>query len=286
MKSPWIAAVPPGVWAVCLCGGCAKPLGPSPASAPHETIVGYTDSDWAAVLSEFVRDGLVDYEALKADPAALDRYYVLLRNFGPTTTPEAFDTRSGIVAYWMNAYNACVLLAVLERYPTPTMYDLAIPRLEHGFPFRVDGNYRTLGEIKELAYSAADRDVRVLLGLSSAAIGAPRLLDRPFRPDTLEEQLALAAARALANPSLLQIDFESRAVFVWQEIFGRQDEFLVWWRVQRRSESADLLMVLSELAAPLTRRALQEAVGYTFREIPFERALNRWTLGHPWPVIP
>jgi len=107
-------------------------------------------------------------------------------------------------------------------------------------------------------------------------MGTPRLLSEPFRADTLENQLARAAAEALDNPNLLRIDHMAKAILVWQVILNHEEDFLAYWRLRRRVSNVYLWNVIPELASPQRRRALQSAVGYRFREIPFERKLNVW----------
>jgi len=98
----------------------------------------YSDTDWATVLQNNVREGLVDYAGLLAQREPLERYYALVGETGPTRTPDQFVSRSAKTAYWINVYNALVLRAVLERYPISTMYDLTLPRLEYDYTFKVD----------------------------------------------------------------------------------------------------------------------------------------------------
>lgn len=242
------------------------------ADGPHL----YSDQDYAEVLRQYVHDGLVDYEALATNRAGLDRYYALLAVTGPTKTPDQFASSAQVTAYWINAYNALVLVAVLSRYPVESMYALDLPRLEHEYSYLVDGKMRNLAAIEDEILAWSQGDVRALLATSRAAMGTPRLSDQPIRASTLERQLAEAAAGALDDPHLLAVDHGAQSIFVWQVILRRQEDFLAYWRSRRRVETAYTYNVLLELASPEQRRALQSAVGYMLREIAFDRSLNRW----------
>jgi len=265
-----------GLLLVGLSSGCS-----STAIAPRLSLLEgdttYSDADWACVLQTYVHDALVDYDGLARDRDALDRYYALLSRTGPSLTPNQFVTRSETVAYWINAYNALVLVAVLQKYPVATMYDLSLPQLQYDYTFRVDGAVRTLADIQRCMLRDAYGDARTLLALHGAAMGTPRLADRPYRAETLEDQLAQAAAAAMENSDLLRIDHETQSILLWQVILRHEDDFVSWWKDQRRVSGVSLFQVLVELASPAQRRALQTAVGYTIREIPFERELNRWS---------
>jgi len=272
---------------VLACTGCAGPaqIDPDLSLLPRGSDVRYSDEDWAAVLKAHVKDGLVDYGRLKKKPEALQRYVALLSVKGPSRTPKEFGSRADKTAYWINAYNACVLTAVLRRYPLTTVYDLNLPRLETEYRFQVDGRRRTLMSMEAAALEASQEDARIFFALSRAAIGTPRLSADTIRPATLERQLAEAARKALANPNILRIEEGSQTIFVWQMVLRRRVDFMKYWRTHRRVREPSLLDVLSGLASPSVRVRLQAAAGYKLREVPFSRALNRWSPRHHWPVI-
>lgn len=273
--------------AAAACVGCAGSgrIETDSSVLPSGEDLRYSDADWAEVLRTHVKDGLVDYDALKKNAKALQRYTAILSATGPSSTPQAFDSLAKVMAYWINAYNACVLRAVLDRYPLTTMYDLNLPRLETDYRFQVDGQWRTLMEMETAALEASQRDARVFLALSRAAIGTPRLDVKPMRPETLQQQLTETASRALANPYILRIESETQTIFVWQVILRRRVDFMEYWRTHRRVREPSLLDVLVGLASASVRAQLGAAAGYRIREMPFNRALNRWSPRHRWPVI-
>jgi hypothetical protein len=164
------------------------------------------------------------------------------------------------------------------------MYDLALPRLEYDYTFRVDGQILNLTQIEARMLEDSAQDARTLLATSRAALGSPRLMSEPIRADTLENQLARAAADALDNPYLVQIDHVSKSILLWQVILNHETEFLDYWRLRRRIRSLYLYNVLLDMASTARRRTLQSAVGYRFREIPFERRLNVWSRAGSPPV--
>lgn len=247
----------------------------------------YSDQDWAVVLRDHVRYGLVDYETLRAAPEPLYRYCALLSLTGPTRTPDQFPGNSHATAYYINAYNALVLRAVLTHDSgLPTMYDYALPQLEYDFRFPLDGGAATLAELERRMLESSGGDVRTLLATSRAAMGTPRLSSEPFRPETLERQLAQAASEALDLPEILSVDHSTRTIAVWQVILRHKEQFVAYWKHQRRVRTTYLFNVLLEMASPQKRRMLQSAVGYGFREIAFDRSLNRWERRSDRPLVP
>ena len=266
--------------------GCAEQtIRPNRGLLQEET-ARYSDHDWARVLDLYVRDGLVDYKALKASPKPLKQYYAILSQTGPTLTPEDFEARSDRVAYWINAYNALVLLAVLERYPVSTMYDLSLPRLEHEYHFTVDGQECNLAWIERQMLAESGSDARVLLATSRAAMGTPCLADQPYRGAVLGGQLAQAAARSLKNPHLCRLDHDRQWILVWQMFLNREADFLAYWESRHRTETGYLFNVLLDLASPERRRQLQDVVGYQVVEIPFDRRLNEYRPGPRRAIAP
>ena len=83
-------------------------------------------------------------------------------------------------------------------------------------------------------------------------------------------------ADAFDDPYLLQIDHITKSILVWQEVLDHEQDFLAYWRLRRRVSSIYLHNVILDMASGLRRRGLQSAVGYRFRQIPFERKLNAW----------
>ncbi len=275
-------------WAAVACvSGCAENMLRPDASLLQEVQnQRYSDQDWAAVLRDNVRYGLVDYDTLRAKPESLLRYCALISVTGPGRTPEDFPGRSYETAYYINAYNALALRAVLAQpVDVPTMYDFSLPQLEYDYHFPLDGQDVTLARVEDLLLKASDGDVRTLLATSRAAMGTPRLPSEPIRPATLDRQLAEAASGALDLPEILWIDHSTRTILVWQLILDRQKEFVDYWKTQRRVRTAYLFNVLLEMASPQKRRALQSAVGYSFRENAFDRSLNKWERKTDRPTV-
>lgn len=268
--------------------GCAdQAIRPDPAFVQQARGQAYSDREYALVLRDHVRYGLVDYDTLRARPESLLRYTALLSLTGPRSTPDQFADRSHAIAYYVNAYNALVMTAVLSQpASTPTMYDLSLPRLEEDYKFVLDGAAITLAGIQRRMLEVSDGDVRTILATSRAAMGTPRLPSEPIRPETLDRQLNAASADALDLPEILRIDHSTRSILVWQEVLRNQEAFVDYWKKQKRVRTFYLWNVLREMASPQQQRALQSAVGYAFRPVAFDRSLNRWERRADRPFVP
>ena len=220
--------------AVSLCAnvftGCAPvtSIQYDPAYIPTALPSTYDDKDWATVVQENARDGLVDYARLASNREALDRYLGLISVVGPESTPNLFRTPSDRMCYYINAYNACVLRAVLELYPTSSVHRIDTPRLDQGFIFRVDRRVVRLAELREKLKVASQGDVRVLFCLSEACVGSPALSEQSYRPNPLLEQMRLAVQRVLENPNLIRVDDRGRTVFLWKRLMTNRDVCLAY----------------------------------------------------------
>ncbi len=261
-----------------LSGGCASgTIAPKAELVPPKPPEVFDDADWAAVLRENVKEGLVDYNHLAAHRQGLDRFVALISVAGPDSTPKLFATRSAKLAYWINAYNALVLCAVLEVYPTPTMYDLGLKRLEHDYRFVVDGRQVRLHDLVQRLRTTSQDDVRMIFALCSAARGSPPLGDQPYRTATLDQQLARAARDAVGNAGLVRVDHEGRRLLLGQDIVSALDRLVSYHERRTGARGAKPINALLSFApSARTRESLNRAVGYAVGAIPFDRRLNLW----------
>ena len=139
------------------------------------------------VLRLHVNDrGLVNYAALKADPEDLNAYLELLGKYSPEATPEIFTTRADSLAYWLNAYNAFAIAAVIEAYPVKSVRDM---KWFYGFFNRIDHNAGGISyTLKHIEHEIVRKVFDVPLihaALNCASRGCPRLHQRAFVPETL-----------------------------------------------------------------------------------------------------
>jgi hypothetical protein len=265
-------------WVVLPLSGCLGPVdlfdsktavGPAPTT--------FDDRDWATVLRENVKNGLVDYAHLQEHAEPLERYLATLARVGPVSTPDLFDSGPARLAYYLNAYNAGVLAAVLHEQAPPTMHDVRRRRLEHAYRLLVDAKPQTLADLRQAARTQSPGDARVEFCLCNAALGSPPLQNRPFRADTLDRDLRRVAREAMDNPRIVSVDHERERLNVALVIHQRRAEFLDSHRRQTGTKSPTLLSALLHLADGVRREWLNTAVGYSEGVIPFDRSLNRWT---------
>lgn len=282
-KSPCGYEIGPGWLIVVVAGmfasgpGCGPTLNlydPGQTLPPPPPSLDYRD--WATVLRENVKDGLVDYEHLATHAQPLEKFLMLMASVGPGATPGLMPTRAARMCFYVNAYNAAVLKAVLKAEIPDTMHDLGRPRLDHAYRVMVDRQPWTLWQLREAARTESDGDARVEFWLCDAARGSPRLQAQPLLAASADEQLRRAAVQAMSDSAMVVVDHAKERLDVAIIIGQRREAFIDYYKRQTGARKGTILNVLLHLAEGMRREWLNTAVGYSPGRIPFDRKLNRW----------
>ena len=218
---------------------------------------------WDALLRRHVdARGRVNYQGLAKDRGELDAYLGALAS---AAAPEG--SPADRLAFWINAYNACVVKGVLDRYPVRSVKEI------NGFfdkiRCQVAGAARTLNEIE--AQGRALGDWRIHMAVVCASTSCPWLRPEAYVGQALEAQLTDAAQQFLRDPSRgLRIDggtLWASSIFTW---YAR--DFTPSWRLT----PAALIAVLSPYLDPAFARAAGAARPLKFLEYD-------WTLNAGGP---
>lgn len=275
-----------GLVLVCLVVACPAIKPAELAGGPVIARSPFSHEEFQAVLTRFVdAEGRVDYAALAADPQSLERYYYLLSRYSPDSTREFFPTDTDRLAYWLNAYNAAVLKAVLARYPLESVADVRpgfsalffMPRKAGFFLFqrlRLGGKTTTLYWLKNRVIRRRFHDPRVHFVLSDATRGSPRLRRRPLLGHRLDGQLDRATREFLAETRNLQIDPEAQTVYLSAIFDWYKRDFLRGYEREMPDVPPTILRYVSLYVSEETAAALRDADAYTVRFMPYDWRLN------------
>lgn len=157
--------------------------------------------EFAAVLAAVVKPDGVDYEALKRDHAALDRYRAQL-----AAEPVPTD-RAAKLAFFINAYNAETLALVIAKLPAETARWSAWSIKDAGSTFTsvwksanfvVGGGRYTLDQLEHAVLRPLG-EPRIHLAINCASRSCPPIAAEPYRAATLEAQLEAAARAFVAS---------------------------------------------------------------------------------------
>ena len=194
-----------------------------PSTATAATQPAFSYDGYAAALGAYVDDrGMVDYPSLKDVRRQLDALAASLAR----VSAEQYKKWSAAarIAFWINAYNALTLEAILEHYPikaslaTSLIYPensiRQIPGVWDKLQFHVAGKRMTLNQIEHDTLRTQFDEPRIHMALVCAAMGCPPLRNEPYLADKLDAQLDDQTRRFLADTDKFRIDRDAKAVYL------------------------------------------------------------------------
>lgn len=174
---------------------------------------------FTSVLQEVVSGKRVDYRGLQARDDVLDGYLAALARSEPRALEAA--GRQARLAFWINAYNACMLRLVADHYPIrKASFPRSLVNAVAGRPDNsvwqipdvftrkfcpVVGAARSLDEIEHEILRPMG-EPRIHFAVNCAARGCPPLAAEAYSAERLDEQLDAAARRFVADPRHLRIE--------------------------------------------------------------------------------
>jgi hypothetical protein len=183
----------------------------------------FTYDDYAQALKTYVNDqGMVNYRALKVHSDKLDAFVDALA----ALEPKVYDgwNEKEKIAFWINAYNALTLEAIIRNYPIQPSFlrSLAFPKnsilqiagVWDKLQFTVMGRKVTLDEIEHKILRKQFNEPRVHMALVCASMGCPPLRNEPFIGGKLDAQLEDQARKFLSNPKKFRIDRQKGRVYL------------------------------------------------------------------------
>jgi len=176
---------------------------------------GFDQAAWDGLLKRYVdTDGRVAYSDLAArDQKTLDAYLtrVASAEVGDVVTKDA-------QAFWINAYNAGIVSAVLQGYTAENI--LRRRSIFRSFTFVVAGTSRTLDAIEHEILRPRFKDPRTHFALVCASSSCPKLRREAYTGANLDTALDEEARRFVNDPTRNAIDTRSpklalSAIFEW-----------------------------------------------------------------------
>ncbi len=159
-------------------------------------------SAWDSLLQEHVTpEGWVDYEGFIRDSVRLNEYLNLLGNHHPN---ERYWSREERLAYWINAYNAFTVKLIVDHYPVA-----GIKEIKNGIPFvntvwdikfiDIEGRTYDLNNIEHGILRPKFDEPRIHFAVNCASVSCPKLANRAYTADRIDEQLDRAVREFLAD---------------------------------------------------------------------------------------
>ena len=217
------------------------------------------------VLQQVVRGPLVDYAGLVEFRGDLDRYIASLGATAPATLEAS--PRDAQLAFWINAYNACMLKLVTDHYPIQRggagLFG-SIRNLVAGYPAnsvwqirevfsrhhcRVAGAQRSQDEIEHEIIRPRFNEPRIHFAVNCAAQSCPVLWPEAYEADRLDAQLDRAVRQLMSGSAHFRIDRGStptlhlnRVLDWYQEDFGGVDGVRTFFADYVTGPDRDLLL--------------------------------------------
>lgn len=195
----------------------------------HDTVITQTDSTlyvphgnwvvshdkWNHLLQQYVsKTGQVDYNAFKNNSAQLRVYITTLTSIKPHENWSKEHT----LVYWINTYNALTIDLIIRNYPLKSIKDIKEPWDQRLWKF--GDKWLNLNDIEHQILRKLD-EPRIHFAIVCASVSCPKLQNKAFTADGLDEQLTLATKEFLADRSKNQISENSiklSKIFKW---FGK-----------------------------------------------------------------
>ncbi|MEM6690481.1 MAG: DUF547 domain-containing protein [Planctomycetota bacterium] len=156
--------------------------------------------EWNGLLDRHVDvNGFVDYRTWHRgeDRQKLQNYLKDL-----STADLSGSSRQDRLAFWINAYNAITVEAILREYPTDSIRNHTAKlfgyNLWEDFTLRVDGKQYSLDQIEHQILRKMN-EPRIHFAIVCASKGCPRLLNAAYEPESIDEQLDANAKHFFAQ---------------------------------------------------------------------------------------
>lgn len=194
---------------------------------------------FTTILTDVVRGSHVSYDALGNHSSALDAYLETLGDTDPETLATA--TKGARLAFWLNAYNACMLDLVGSHYPIKRAGSGGLRlRIMNGIIGRPANSVWQIEDVFTRKHCRIARkprsqdeiehqklrptgEPRVHFGLSCASESCPALAPKAYTADAVDRQLDQRVRYFLADKRHFYIEREGEPVV-------HVNELLEWFK--------------------------------------------------------
>jgi hypothetical protein len=184
---------------------------------------GFPHAVYRELLKTYVDDaGMVNYSDLKANRKLLDEFAQSMSRLDPKDYDAWADTEK--IAFWINAYNALTLKAIVDHYPIKVSFFKSfvypdnsirqIPGVWDKITFSVLGREITLDGIEHDILRAKFNEPRIHMALVCAAMGCPPLRNEPYVGGKLDSQLRDQSTKFLQDSAKFRIDRTNNKVYL------------------------------------------------------------------------
>lgn len=176
----------------------------------------FKDAD--AFFKQYVKDGRVNYKAIKKNPAQLNELLA-----ATNTISVGISDANTYQAYWINIYNLSVIKGIVENYPVKSPLDIKgfFDATKHA----VGGKKITLNDIEHKLLRGQFNDARFHFVLVCAGLGCPPIIAEAYMPNSLNTQLDRQTRVALNNDEFIKVNTRKKRVQLSEIMKWYKDDF-------------------------------------------------------------
>lgn len=169
----------------------------------------HSHSAYDSLLKKYVHDANVDYQGFINSGEEFNTY---LKQLG-SVNEKVFDnwSKEEKLTFWINAYNAFTIKAIIDHYPIKKKLSLAsliypessirqIDGVWDKLKFQAAGKAVTLNEIEHEILRKKFDEPRIHVAIVCASFSCPDLRGEAYKADRINEQLENQAAEFINNP--------------------------------------------------------------------------------------
>ncbi len=158
-----------------------------------------------------VKNGLVDYKSVKANPSTLKSLIGQIESF-----PIGQASVAKKKAFYINAYNLLVINSIIEEYPTKS--PMNIKGFFDGIKHKVASESLTLNQLEKERLLKVTKDARLHFVLVCAAVSCPKIANFAYTPEKVESQIAARTKIALNDAGFIKVSgnkVQISEIFKW-----------------------------------------------------------------------
>lgn len=247
-------AVALGLTFVAGCSTVPATYSPARPLAPGE----FSHQSFDQVLRAHVRDGVVDYPAILADPRFV-QYLGNLDRVDPNRLP-----RDEQLALWINAYNAYAIKGILDGYSPGTW--VGRYRYFVGRTYRLGGASLNLYDLERDILIAQFHEPRMHFAIVCASASCPRLQPWVYTGAELNRQLDQSAQEFINDPSRNRFDRAKRVAYL-SKIFD-------WFTADFEAKAGSLQQYVAQYVSDPVLAQELATVPYRIEFLDYDWSLN------------
>jgi len=175
----------------------------------------FTYEDWSALLSDIVTpEGKVDYSRLEERRSQLERFVAQLGAVSPHSAPDQFPSDEDRLAYWINAYNAFTLDAIMHEYPITSVWKTREGQFFQRRRHIAGGRAVSLDDIEHVILRGTFAEPRIHFAINCGSNGCPPMRPAAYEAAGLRDTLRAATETFLGSEWNCRIDDDTRRVYI------------------------------------------------------------------------